>query len=110
PIDAAKRWAFTGYGALAVVDYLEGLSQPGNFHAGIGGGVSYRSRNNAWQVGLAYAYGIEALREDGRGAHTITTVLQYDLDAVVRSGREPFWNPLLSADMWRGFLAIFTGR
>jgi len=110
PIDAAKRWAFTGYGAVAVVDYLEGLSQPGHFHAGIGGGVSYRSRSNAWQLGLAYAYGIEAMREHGRGAHTITAVLQYDLDAVARSGHEPFWDPLLSADMWRGFLGIFTGR
>jgi hypothetical protein len=110
PLDPDKRLSLTAYGALATVDYLKDLSQPGHFHSGVGGGILYRTRSNAWQIGMAYAYGFEAIREEGRGGQTITLVLQYDLDAAARAGRNPFWNPLVSADTWRGVFRIFTGR
>lgn len=108
PLDPTKRFSLGLFGALAVVDYLDGLEQPGNFHSGLGAGLLYRKPSRAWQVGLAYSYGVDAIRDHGRGAHTITFLLQYDLDADARS-EEPFWDPLFSADTWRGFFGIFTG-
>lgn len=109
PLDPGKRFSLKVFGAVAVVDYLEGLGQPGRFHSGLGAGLLYRKPSRAWQVGVSYAYGVDAIRERGRGAHTITFLMQYDLDADARS-QNPFWDPLFSADTWRGFFGIFTGN
>lgn len=110
PLDPDKRVALSTFGALAAVDYLDGVEQPGNFNSGVGGGILYRTKSRAWQFGLAYAYGIHARREEGRGAHTITAVMQYDLDAEQRAGIRPFWDPTRSADNWRGFFDMFRGK
>jgi hypothetical protein len=110
PLDARKRWALHLYGSTAVVDYVDGLEQPGHSHSGVGGGLLYLSPSRAWQLGVAYAYGFEAIRNTGRGAHTITFQLQYDLDADLRSDGSPFWDPLLSAENWRGLFRMFSGR
>jgi hypothetical protein len=92
------------------VDYLPGLEQPGNWHAGVGGGILYRSASGAWQLGAAYAYGLEAIREDGRGAHSFTFMIQYDLDALFREGGRPFWEPVLSTKTWQGLLRRIGGQ
>jgi hypothetical protein len=95
---------------MAVVDYLDGVEQRGAFNSGVGSGILFRSASGAWQTGIAYAYGISAVRKDGRGAQTLTFVLQYDIDAEERAGDEPFWDLGRTADNWRGFLNWFRGR
>ena len=39
PLDSKQRWNLSATASTAVVDYLPGLSQPGNWQTGLGGGV-----------------------------------------------------------------------
>jgi hypothetical protein len=110
PLEPSRRWALGVYGAAAVVDYLPGLEQPSGWNSGLGAGLVYRSRSAAWQVGLGYGYGVDAIREEERGAHTFTVLVQYDLDAELRAGGKPFWNPLLNPNAWGGLIRIFGGH
>jgi hypothetical protein len=79
PLDAKKRWAVSAVGSVAVVDYLPGLEQPGQWHSGIGGGVTYRSTSGAWQIMLDYGYGFQALRDHGPGAQSVGLLVQFNL-------------------------------
>jgi hypothetical protein len=110
PVNTAKSWNIFGFGSVGVVDYLPGLEQPGHWHSGVGGGLFYRSPSRGWQVGAAYAYGINAIREHGRGANTFTLIVQYDVDALLRDGKRPFWEPVLGTKTWRGVLRGLGGR
>jgi hypothetical protein len=74
-------------GTTAWVDYLPGLEQPGQWHSGVGGGLLYKSRS--WKVMLGYAYGIDAIRSDGRGAHSIGILLQLDWAEARRAWFKP---------------------
>jgi hypothetical protein len=100
PLDRAARWHVTALAATSVVDYLPGLEQPGNWNSGVGAGVFYTSR--AWRVMLGYGYGINAIRSDGRGAHTIGLLFQLDLEPA----REAFFQPQPPGP-WRGFQRLF---
>ncbi len=84
PIDPDKRWNVTAMATVAAVDYVAGLSQPGNVHSGAGLGIGYKSPK-AWQFILAYSYGFNAMRSHGRGAQSIGLIFQYDLEARYRS-------------------------
>lgn len=106
PIAGSKRWAITSFASTALVDYVPGLDQPGNWHSGLGGGILYRSSNDAWKIMLGYSYGVDAIREDGRGANSIGILIQYDLEAA--DGFEPFWRSWLNPDTWRGFDRVFN--
>ncbi len=94
PLNPKKTWSVYGLAATAVVDYLDGLQQPGNWLSGVGGGVGYRSPSGAWQVQLGYGYGIDAIRSHGRGANNIGILVQFDLERANRplfeSGEYPF--------------------
>ncbi|MDB6121799.1 MAG: hypothetical protein JWQ71_792 [Pedosphaera sp.] len=79
PLDKAKRWSVTAVASSAAVDYLPGLSQPGNWNSGVGGGITYRSFSEAWQVFLGYSHGFNAIRTDGRGANSVGFLVQFDL-------------------------------
>jgi hypothetical protein len=103
PLDSAKRWSLAGTAATAGVDYEPGLEQPGRWHSGVGGGISYRSKNDAWQVVLGYAYGVDAIRENRRGAHSIGLLLQLDLDRAEVPMFEPGQQPLRSRGLQRLF-------
>jgi hypothetical protein len=109
PLGPQSRWAVGVFGSGAAVDYLAGLAQPGNWHAGVGGGLFFRSKSHAWEMGVAYSYGVEAIRGDGRGAHTVTFLLQYDVDAEQRAGARPFWSPVVNSSIWRGLVRVFGG-
>ena len=89
PLDSAAHWNLNGFASTAVVDYLPGMEQPGNWHSGIGGGVSYQSPQNTWQVIAGFAYGVDAIRTDGRGAHSIGLLCQFDLEARQRARHSP---------------------
>ena len=99
PLDTAHRWNINATAATAVVRYLEGLEQPGHTHSGGGGGVIYKSRT--WRTMVGYAYGIDAIRSGGRGAHSVGFLLQFDF----ASARDAFYNA--DPGRWRGFQRIF---
>lgn len=109
PLDARKRWSVTGFAATAVVDYVGGMSQPGDWHSGVGGGLGYLSENKVWEISLGYAYGVDAIRTGGRGAHTIGFAAQYDLEArrTHKKATEPDVGPEKSRGLERLFRGIF---
>ncbi len=103
PLDANKNWALNFVATTAGVEYLPKLEQPGRWHSGVGGGISYRSPKEAWQFLIAYAYGIDAIRDQGRGAHSIGFLLQFDLDRAQRSLFDPAEQPMRSRGLERIF-------
>jgi hypothetical protein len=107
PLDAAKRWGALLYAMSAVVDYAPGLQQPGHSHSGVGGGITYKSSSGAWQVILGYGYGIDAIRDHGRGANSVAFLLQYDFEAVRRGAPSEF-RPAVSPDTSRGLGEILN--
>jgi len=106
PLEPSKQWGLMVSAATALVDYLPGLEQPGHWNSGAGAGIVFRSKSEAWHVVLGYAYGIDAIRDSGRGAHSIGILIQYDLEAD-RRGKRPFWDPWLNPTKWRGFDWLF---
>ncbi len=100
PLDRNKRWNVTATGATSLVDYLPGLEQPGDWNSGVGAGVFYTS--HTWRVMLGYGYGVNAIRSDGRGAHSIGILLQLDLAPA----REAYFQPTPPGP-WRGFQRLF---
>jgi hypothetical protein len=79
PLDKAKRWNLGFNVGSAVVDYLSGEEQPGNWLTGVGGGIMYHSPSDRWKVMVDYGYGIDAIRSHGRGANSVGLLLQIDL-------------------------------
>ena len=100
PLDHKQHWNLSATASTAAVDYLPGLEQPGHWHTGLGGGVFYKTPS--WKVLVGYGYGVDAIRSDGRGAHTIGILLQLDLgearEALLDS-EEP--------SRWRGLQELF---
>ena len=107
PLDERKRWSVTGFAASAVVDYVRGMAQPGDWHTGVGGGLGYTSPNKVWEFTLGYAYGVDAMRSGGRGAHTVGLVAQYDLEARRTSVKSP--EPEVGREKSRGLQRLFRG-
>jgi hypothetical protein len=103
PLDHNKNWAVTAVATTAGVEYLKGLEQPGRWHSGVGGGISYRSPKDAWQILVAYGYGVDAIRTEGRGAHTVGFLLQFDLERAHRNLFDPAEQPMRSRGLERIF-------
>jgi len=99
PIDEKQKWNFNGTLATAVVDYLPGLGQPGNWHTGVGAGVLYKSK--AVKVMAGYAFGVDAIRTGGRGAHSLGILMQVDW----AQARNQLFNPE-DPNRWRGFQRV----
>ncbi len=98
PLDRTARWNLDLTAATAGVDYIPGFKQTGNWHSGVGAGVFYSSPS--WRVMLGYAYGIDAMRDGGRGAHSIGILVQLDLTHA----RDAFLRP--EPNRWRGFQRV----
>jgi len=79
PLDKDKRWDVNLNWSTAFVDYLPGEEQPGNWLSGAGGGIQYRTQDSRFKVMLTYAYGVDAIRSGGRGAHSVGLLMQLDL-------------------------------
>ncbi len=107
PLDAQQRWSLTGFATTAVVDYVGGMGQPGDWHTGVGGGLGYASADRALEITLGYAYGVDALRSAGRGAHTVGLIAQYDLEA--RRTRKKSADPEVGPEKSRGLQRLFRG-
>jgi hypothetical protein len=80
PIAPNQRWNVQLNAATAVIDYLHGTEQPGNWVNGVGAGILYRSPSDKFKVAVTYAYGIDAIRDGNRGANSIAFVMQWDLE------------------------------
>src|SRR5206468_11198489 len=78
PLDKKGRWNANVVATTAGVDSTSGLAQPGQWHSGVGGGILYQSGSIKLMVG--YGYGIDAIRGDSRGAHSIGVLMQVDLE------------------------------
>lgn len=81
-LDDQNRWQLRIEGAGARVDYLPGFEEGRAWHAGIGGGAIFTSRNKVVKVALRYGYGFEAVRHDEKGAHSIGVLFQWDFEAM----------------------------
>ena len=101
PLGDDCRWNLDFNAAGAVVDYLPGLSQSGNWHSGVGAGIFYRS--TSWRVAVGYGYGFDAIRSGQRGGHSIGFLLQLDWAKVIDSFQTPIspgrlrgWNRVMN--------------
>jgi hypothetical protein len=103
PLDQKRRWNLNVTATTAVVDYLPGLEQPGNWHTGVGAGLLYQTPSLKLMVG--YAYGVNAIRSHGRGANSVGILLQIDL----KHAKEAMLNPEEGPGLWRGFQRVFSG-
>jgi len=100
PLDKRQRWNFDILASMAVVDYLPGTAQPGDWHTGLGGGIFYKSPS--WKIMVGYGYGVDAIRNGHRGAQSVGVLLQFDLGQA----RESLLNPE-QPSRWRGFQQMF---
>lgn len=102
PLDDKKRWNVTINAATAGVDYLPGEGQPGNSLSGAGIGILYQT--SYFKAMLGYAYGFDAIRDNGRGANSVGILMQFDLGHAKQD--------LLNASdvsRWRGWGRMFNG-
>jgi hypothetical protein len=101
PLDRKQRWNLEATASTALVSYLPGLEQPGDWNNGVGGGVLYRT--SSVKIMLGYAYGVNAIRTHGRGADSLGFWMQLDLkqarETLSKSGQP---------GLWRGLPLIFT--
>lgn len=99
-LDERQRWRLNITAATAAVDYVDGLEQPGHWHSGVGGGILYSTRS--WKFMVGYAYGVDAIRSQGRGAHSIGVLTQLDWGEASKAIFDPA-NP----NLWRGVQRVF---
>jgi len=97
PLDQKQRWHLNAQVTTAYVDYLDGLEQSGRWNSGVAGGILYRSRDDFLKVLVVYAYGVDAIRGDHRGAHSVGVLLQFDLERA-----KEIFNPA-DPNRWRGW-------
>jgi hypothetical protein len=98
PLDKSRRWNLNVNASSTVVDYLPGEGQPGNWLSGVGGGILYRAPSDRFKIMVAYAYGVDAIRSQGRGAQSIGLLMQWDLRPTPGEGFHP-----AHPDRWRGW-------
>jgi len=98
PLDKSQRWNLNVNASSTVVDYLPGEGQPGNWLSGVGGGILYRAPSDRFKIMVAYAYGVDAIRSQGRGAQSIGLLMQWDLRPTHGEGFHP-----AHPNHWRGW-------
>jgi hypothetical protein len=92
PLGKSKSWSIFAGGATAVVDYLDGFEQSGNWNSGVTGGLSIKSKNRRLQAVVASGYGIDAIRSDGRGGYSVCFLLQYNFGKLSFASDRAFEN------------------
>lgn len=102
PLEKTQRWNLDFTGATAAVNYIEGLEQPGHWHSGVGAGVLYKTPS--FKIIVSYAYGVDAIRAHGRGAHSIGVLTQLDWSKA----RDEIFNPA-QPNLWQGMQRVFGG-
>jgi hypothetical protein len=92
PLDRSKSWSIFAGGATALVDYADGLDQSGNWNSGVTGGITFKSKNRRLQTVAAFGYGIDAIRNDGRGGYDVCLLLQYNFGRLSSASDRAFEN------------------
>jgi hypothetical protein len=101
PLDKKDRWEIALNASTAVVDYLPGEQQRGDWLSGVSGGLLWHSPTDRWKVMTDYAYGINAIRDGHRGASSIGVLLQLDL------GKPGHMFGVTQPSLWQGMQRIF---
>ena len=101
PLDPKDRLELVLNASTAVVGYLPGEGQPGNWLSGVSGGIMWHSPTDRWKVMTDYAYGINAIRDNHRGANSIGFLLQLDFGKPGHG-----FNPT-EPSLWQGVQRIF---
>ena len=99
PIAPSQRWSLMLNGATAVIDYLPGTGQTGNWVSGVGAGIVYRSPSDKFKCIVSYDYGVDAIRHEGRGANNISFLIQVDIGRI---GKGSGWHTA-QPNEWRGW-------
>ena len=100
PLDPGKHWNLNITAATAAVDYLRGMEQPGHWHSGVGAGILYKTPS--WKVMVGYAYGVDAIRTGGEGAHSVGILMQLDLGKA----KAEVFDPSVPS-RWQGLQRVF---
>jgi len=103
PITRDQRWNLEFNGASALVNYLPGTEQPGDSLSGVGAGILYHSPSDKFKVIASYEYGIDAIRSGGRGASSISILLQFDLEKITSHDFSP-----THPGTWNGWQHLFS--
>ena len=101
PIAPNRRWNLLFNGATANIQYVQYLnneSASGKWVSGAGAGIMYRSPSEKFKCVVAYAYGVDAIRTSGRGASSLSFLLQVDLGRLHSPGFKS-----VEPDRWRGW-------
>jgi hypothetical protein len=98
PIAPSQRWNLNVNAASAAMDYLPGTRPSGNLANGVGAGILYRAPSDQFRCIVSYGYGFNAVRDDRRGASSISLLLQIDLERSRSHGFEG-----TQPDCWRGW-------
>ncbi|HEV2692415.1 MAG TPA: hypothetical protein VG347_05920 [Verrucomicrobiae bacterium] len=103
PLTKDRRWNLEVNAATALIDYLPGTQQPGDSLSGVGAGILYHSPSDKYKVIVSYEYGIDAIRDHGRGANSISFLLQIDLEKIVGHDFS-----VAHPGQWNGWQHIFS--
>lgn len=90
PLDDAKQWNVSVLGATGVMEYVDGMDQPGNWHSGLGTGLGYKARDNRWRLMSILGYGVDAMRSGGRGGYSVALAFQYNFGNTVTDSDRAF--------------------
>ncbi|MGH8024412.1 MAG: hypothetical protein ACRED1_12560, partial [Limisphaerales bacterium] len=74
--------------------------QPGNWLNGVSGGILWHSPTDRWKIMADYAYGINAIRNNDRGASSVGILLQLDL------GKPGHAINITQPSLWQGIQRI----
>src|SRR6185369_4726604 len=69
PFGPSKQWNVMAIAATTLVNYVDGLEQPGHSHSGVGAGIGYTTKDRRCRIMATSAYGVDAMRSDGRGGY-----------------------------------------
>ena len=78
PVGSINGQSQVELAGTALLNYVSGLEQPGHWNSGVGGGFGYTAKSRRWRTEVISAYGIDAIRSDGRGGYNIGMMLQYN--------------------------------
>ena len=106
PIHPSKNWRVELLGATALVEYIRDLEQAGDWHSGVGGGITYISPTGSWLFSLLYGHGFDPIRSHGRGADQVAFLFQFDFEAKAR-GKSRFFVPGMNPYQSHGVERIF---
>lgn len=100
PLDTKQKWNANVFASTALIGFLPGTEEPGNWHSGVGGGILYKTGSFKFMVG--YAYGVNAIRSHGTGANAVGVLMQLDMGKA----KNEVFNPSVPST-WQGLQRVF---